>query len=221
MLRTHEGDEPHFHEWSAESRQALAQALWQAENVELTTVGIDIGSSTSHLMFSRVHLQRKTQLLSSEFAVVGREVLWRSPILFTPFLADDTIDAERLRAFVDAAYVQAGDVQVELVTQHDDTPSAFRDMFARDGQGLHHVAVMPDDYDALVAAYRDAGYPVATELRTAAGRGAAYVDTRPLLGHMLEIYRVSDSLLALYSQVAEAAAHWDGRQLVVEVDPRR
>jgi ethanolamine utilization protein EutA len=108
LLRTHEGDEPHFHEWSHESRAALAATLWQAENVELTTVGIDIGSSTSHLMFSRVHLQRKTQLLSSEFAVVGREVLWRSPILFTPFLADDTIDAARLRAFFDAAYAQAG-----------------------------------------------------------------------------------------------------------------
>ena len=104
----HEGDEPHFHDWSPEAREAAAQAIWKAENVELTTVGIDIGSSTSHLMFSRVHLQRKTQLLSSEFVVVGREVLWRSPILFTPFLPDFTIDAERLRAFVASAYAEAG-----------------------------------------------------------------------------------------------------------------
>ena len=108
MLRMHEGDEPHFHEWPEDERQAVAQTLWQAENVELTTVGIDIGSSTSHLMFSRVHLQRKTQLLSSEFAVVRRDVLWRSPILFTPFLPDATIDAARLRAFVDSSYAAAG-----------------------------------------------------------------------------------------------------------------
>ncbi|HEX7052655.1 MAG TPA: ethanolamine ammonia-lyase reactivating factor EutA [Burkholderiales bacterium] len=108
MIRFHEGDEPHFHDWSPEARAAAAQAIWQAENVELTTVGIDIGSSTSHLMFSRVHLQRKTQLLSSEFAVVGREVLWRSPILFTPFLPDFTIDAGRLGAFIDGAYAEAG-----------------------------------------------------------------------------------------------------------------
>ncbi|MGH8669030.1 MAG: ethanolamine ammonia-lyase reactivating factor EutA, partial [Burkholderiales bacterium] len=108
LQRAHEGDEPHFHEWSQDERQALARTIWNAENVELTTVGIDIGSSTSHLMFARVHLQRKTQLLSSEFAVVRRDILWRSPILFTPFLADFTIDAARLRAFVDAAYAQAG-----------------------------------------------------------------------------------------------------------------
>jgi ethanolamine utilization protein EutA len=106
--RAHEGDEPHFHEWSEAQREALAETIWQAENVELTTVGIDIGSSTSHLMFARVHLQRKTQLLSSEFVVVGREILWRSPILFTPFLPDFTIDAARLRAFVDSAHEAAG-----------------------------------------------------------------------------------------------------------------
>jgi ethanolamine utilization protein EutA len=108
LRRAHEGDEEHFHEWSEEQRNAAAQAIWQAENVELTTVGIDIGSSTSHLMFSRVHLQRKTQLLSSEFVVVSREVLWRSPILLTPFLPDFTIDAERLRRFIESAYEEAG-----------------------------------------------------------------------------------------------------------------
>src|SRR5512134_3808084 len=108
LPRAHEGDEPHFHEWSENERAALAETIWQAENVELTTVGIDIGSSTSHLMFARVHLQRKTQLLSSEFVVVRREVLWRSPILFTPFLPDFTIDAARLRAFIASAHEAAG-----------------------------------------------------------------------------------------------------------------
>jgi len=107
-LRAHDGDEPHFHEIDEEAKAALAAAIWKAENVELTTVGIDIGSSTSHLMFSKVHLQRKTQLLSSQFVVVSREVLWRSPIVFTPFLPDFTIDAERLRAFIEESYRAAG-----------------------------------------------------------------------------------------------------------------
>ena len=108
MLSLHEGDEPHFHEWPEDERRAVAETIWQAENVELTTVGIDIGSSTSHLMFSRVHLQRRAQHLSSEFVVVSREVLWRSPILFTPFLPDFTIDAQALGRFVDSAYREAG-----------------------------------------------------------------------------------------------------------------
>jgi ethanolamine utilization protein EutA len=110
----HEGDEPHFHEWSEAERNALAEVIWKAENVELTTVGIDIGSSTSHLMFARVHLQRKTQLLSSEFVVVSREILWRSPILLTPFLPDFTIDAGRLEQFIGCAYAAAG-IEAEKV----------------------------------------------------------------------------------------------------------
>jgi ethanolamine utilization protein EutA len=107
-LRAHDDDTPHFHEISEEGRAAVAETLWKAENVELTTVGIDIGSSTSHLMFSRVHLQRKTQLLSSQFVVVSRAILWRSPIVFTPFLPDFTIDADRLRDFVEESYAAAG-----------------------------------------------------------------------------------------------------------------
>ena len=118
-----------------------------------------------------------------------------------------------------AAYVQAGALQVELVTQHNDAPSAFRDAFAPGQEGLHHVAVIPDDYHRLLAHYAALGYPVATELRTAAGRGAAYVDTRPMLGHMTEVYLPNDNLNALYREVAAGAAAWDRRVLRIEVDP--
>jgi hypothetical protein len=119
------------------------------------------------------------------------------------------------------AYVQAGPIMVELIEQHDDAPSAFRDMFARGQEGLHHVAVIPDDYQRVVDHYAKLGYPVATELRTTSGRGAAFIDTRPMLGHMMEVYIPSAGLDALYRQVADAAASWDRRELVIEVDPAR
>src|SRR2546426_8164829 len=83
-----------------EDEAALQQWLWSLENVEMTTVGVDVGSSTSHLMFSKVHLQRIGKGLSSRFVVVNRETLWRSPILLTPYLNDDTIDAGKLAIFI-------------------------------------------------------------------------------------------------------------------------
>jgi ethanolamine utilization protein EutA len=86
----------------------INEAIWKLENVELTTVGVDVGSSTSHLMFAKVHLQRMGDLLSSRFVVVKREVLWRSPILLTPYRSDNTIDADELDAFVRNAYQEAG-----------------------------------------------------------------------------------------------------------------
>jgi hypothetical protein len=44
------------------------------------------------------------------------------------------------------------------------------------------------------------------------------MDTRSLMGHMLEVYRVNDSLHAFYRLIADAARDWDGRELVIEVD---
>ncbi|MEA2228150.1 MAG: ethanolamine utilization protein EutA [Solirubrobacteraceae bacterium] len=91
-----------------ETAAALDREHWKVENVELVTVGIDIGSSTSHLMFSHVHLQRLAQALSSRFVVVARTVLWRSPIVLTPYRDDETIDAEALDGFVADCYREAG-----------------------------------------------------------------------------------------------------------------
>ena len=88
---------------------------------------------------------------------------------------------------ISAVYVQAGPIQVELVQQHCSAPSAFRDMAAAGQHGLHHVAVIPHDHDAVVAHYAAQGFPVLTELRTASGRGASFIDTRPLLGHMVAV----------------------------------
>lgn len=118
---------------------------------------------------------------------------------------------------ISAAHVQAGPVQVELVTQHCDSPSAFRDMFDAATDGFHHAAVFPEDHAALVAHYEKLGFATATDFVTGEGRGATYLDTRPLLGHMLEVYRVNDSLIDFYARIAEAAQTWDGGQLVIEV----
>ncbi|MFQ6016966.1 MAG: ethanolamine ammonia-lyase reactivating factor EutA [Kiloniellaceae bacterium] len=103
----HDTDFAHLHV-TPEERQHLSETIWAADNVELTTVGIDIGSSTSHLMFARVHVQRLSTALSSRFVVVGREILWRSAILLTPYRPDHAIDAGKLGAFFDQAYRQAG-----------------------------------------------------------------------------------------------------------------
>ena len=105
----HDLDLDHEHlELSEEQRLAIAQSIWEQENVELKTVGIDIGSSTSHLLFAKVVLQRQTQGLSSRFVVIDRQVVWRSPIMLTPFLKDGTIDAHKLGHFIHDAYHAAG-----------------------------------------------------------------------------------------------------------------
>ena len=85
-----------------EALEEVASLAWKIDNVELLTVGVDVGSSTSHLLFAKLHLQRLSQSLSSRFAVVKREVLHRSPILLTPYRPDGLIDVAALEKFIPA-----------------------------------------------------------------------------------------------------------------------
>lgn len=108
----HEDDDDHglgFHRHDMEGpADDVDDVIWGFDNVELVTVGVDVGSSTSHLLFAKLHLQRLSQSLSSRFAVVKREVLHRSPILLTPYRPDGLIDIDGLRTFFDDAYIEAG-----------------------------------------------------------------------------------------------------------------
>jgi ethanolamine utilization protein EutA len=76
--------------------------------VELTTVGIDVGSSTSHITMSHLHLQRLSDAMSSRFVTVERTVLFQSAIILTPYSPDDSINADALERFVRDTYASAG-----------------------------------------------------------------------------------------------------------------
>src|ERR1044071_8893079 len=82
---------------------STGRTLENDDEVCLLTVGVDIGSSTSHLVFSRVVLER----LDSRYIVTERETFYGSDILLTPYSAEETIDAEALGAFIRKEYADA------------------------------------------------------------------------------------------------------------------
>ena len=118
---------------------------------------------------------------------------------------------------ISAAYTQAGNIMIELVTQHNDAPSIFRDRFAAHESGFHHVALDFGDHDSQVEAFNSRGFESVTSFKTNEGRGATYLDTFELLGHATEIYIVNDSLRALYAKVRDAASTWDGKDLSIDL----
>src|SRR5207302_7963614 len=101
---------PHRHDDEAIDPAALAGELeeGQPDDVVLRTVGIDIGSTTSHAMFARLRLQRLADSLSSRYVVVERTVLHRSPIVLTPYSTGYAIDAAALAAEIASWYSSAG-----------------------------------------------------------------------------------------------------------------
>ena len=78
--------------------------MQEEEELHLTSVGVDIGSSTTHLVFSRLELR----LEGTRYRVTRREVLNESEILLTPYVDDTRIDVEALEAFINQQYKQAG-----------------------------------------------------------------------------------------------------------------
>jgi ethanolamine utilization protein EutA len=74
----------------------------------LTSVGIDIGSTTSHFVISRLTLRPATSDPDSKLEVKKREVLYLSEIIFTPFRGADEIDGEEIARFVKAGYAKIG-----------------------------------------------------------------------------------------------------------------
>jgi ethanolamine utilization protein EutA len=77
--------------------------MQEEEELRLTSVGVDIGSSTSHLVFSRLELT----LEGSRYRVTRREVLNESEILLTPYVDETRIDVEALEAFINQQYKNA------------------------------------------------------------------------------------------------------------------
>ena len=83
---------------------AARRHISDEETLTLTSVGVDIGSSTSHLVFSRLQLEHQ----GSRYVITKREVLAESEILLTPYVDDTTIDSDALGRFIDAQYDIAG-----------------------------------------------------------------------------------------------------------------
>jgi hypothetical protein len=88
-------------------------------------------------------------------------------------------------------FVQSGDLNIELVQLLSTTPSAFRDPFVADG------------------------FEVASEFTVSFGAQICYIDARPALGHMIELYPESGIIRGMYQQARDAARDWDGRDLII------
>lgn len=116
--------------------------------------------------------------------------------------------AEPIR--IRGAFVQSGDLNIELVELLSDAPSAFHDMFGGEvREGFHHSAIFAPDYEATKQSFVDMGYPVASEF-SFVDRRICYVDTRPLFGHMIEIYPDMPLIRAMYGEARDAALERPG-----------
>jgi ethanolamine utilization protein EutA len=136
---------------------STGRSLEGEDEIVVLSVGVDIGSSTSHLVFSRIVLER----LDSRYVVTTRETFHESDILLTPYASGETIDADALGAFIEKQYFDAkidpdeidtGALILTGVAVRRSNARAIGELFAR--QAGKMVAVSAgDSLETVMAAY--------------------------------------------------------------------
>src|SRR5262245_36014418 len=158
----HDLDEDHEHPYFGEiGPDTIIEDIEGLEMFTLKSVGIDIGSSTSHLVFSQLTLRRQGASLSARFKVTERKVLFRSTIMLTPYLSGILIDVEKVRQFIEHAYQDAGlkpedvDTGAVIITGEalkKENAQPIVEYFAKYA-GKFICAAAGHNHEALLAAY--------------------------------------------------------------------
>jgi ethanolamine utilization protein EutA len=207
----------HDHEHDDEAVGPLEDnPVWQQDNVTLHSVGMDIGSSGTQVVFSRLHLRRIGEDLTSRYVVVRRDTVYRSPVALTPYASAEHIDAEALGWLIDRAYGEAGvdpaDVDTGVVIL---TGEALR---RRNAEAI--TGVLAERGGELVTA--TAGHHMEAML-AAYGSGAAkasYDSASRILNVDVGGGTTKLALVERGRVLATAAVHVGGRLQVVDPDGR-
>ena len=134
-----------------------------------------------------------------------------------PFFAMDHVRLDDVRyrgapADIDFSMVIGywGDLQVELIRQHNATPSIYKAWRDEGREGLHHVCILVDDMAKARAACGAAGAGVEQEGKVPGGGEVIYVDTGGGPGTMVEILKPSPGAREFFAMMREAHRGWDG-----------
>lgn len=110
------------------------------------------------------------------------------------------------------AWAYSGDTQIELIQQHNDAPSIYRDFvtLSPDG-GQQHLGVLVNDLPAAVREGEGRGLRILQHGATTNGIAFAYLgdDGQPL-GTVIELLQRADAILAAFKAIKAAADAWDG-----------
>ncbi|MDE2596113.1 MAG: VOC family protein [Sphingomonadales bacterium] len=124
---------------------------------------------------------------------------------------------ERHDPLFSAAFAYSGSQQIELLCQHDETPSAYREFILRNpGGGLHHSAYFCDSFDGALASAAAKGQPftmVQEFIEPVSGFAyEIYVEpagsAEPLLAQLM----VHGPMEPFFAEMERIAASWDGSE---------
>jgi len=143
--------------------------------------------------------------------IVAAAARWATVHGVGPFHVSPVIEMQAIvagavaPASIQVGLAQAGPVQIELIQQHCDRPSVFRDW----GNPFHQLATITSDVNAKVQHFRQCGYEVVAEISTT-DLQVAYVDTSTDFGFYTEVVSTNPDFVARWRRISETCATWDG-----------
>ena len=132
----------------------------EINEIEILSVGVDVGTSTSHLVFSNLVLKRDERSASRRFQIQERNIIYEGRIINTPLLDNDTIDIDKLtdflkeeykRAGIDPADIQTGAVVVTGETAKKHNAKQIVEALSNDA-GKFVAATAGPNFESLIAA---------------------------------------------------------------------
>lgn len=202
------------HDHDADDNLVL-EGSGELEEVPLVSVGIDIGSSGTQVVFSRLLMRGPGEPLAMRRQAKARETLYLSPVALTPF-SGDFIDADKLAGIVARAFANAGltpdDIETGVVIM---TGAA-----ARRENAASIMAALSEDVGDLVAAA--AGDHMEAML-AAYGSGAVALSRREFSRVLNIDVGGATTKFALVEEgrvIATAAMNVGGRLLAVDLENR-
>ena len=209
-------DHDHDHDNFGPDDSIENNAIWMQDNVSLVSVGIDIGSSGTQIVFSRLGLRRRGEDLSSRYYVESRDTVYQSPVALTPYQSETRIDERALGDIIDHAYREAGlhpdDIDTGVVIL---TGEALR---RENAEGI--AGVIAEQGGEFVCA--TAGHHMESML-AAYGSGAAKVSHERAARILNVDIGGGTTKLAIVERgkvLHTAAVHIGGRLLVVDANQR-
>ena len=113
----------------------------------------------------------------------------------------------------------SGGLCVELIVQHDDGPSIYSDWQRERGFGLHHVAMLADDFATTMSAHAENGLKSIFSGGFGENTHLAYLDTRDSLGCFLEVVEHTDFVRGALSALRQDHESWDGTDVLRPFSP--
>jgi methylmalonyl-CoA/ethylmalonyl-CoA epimerase len=146
---------------------------------------------------------------------------WTKTIGAGPFFAINHIKLDRSRyrgepAEIDFSIMLGywGDMQIELIRQHNDARSIFKAWRDEGREGLHHVCVLVDDMNIARSVCETAGSTILQEALVPGGGEVVYVDPAGGPGSLVEVLKPAPGTREFFKMMRETHRTWDGKDAV-------